>query len=79
MAQAPLCQQVERREGDLRVAAEHHGGLDPFRVASGHGGKATTGIEPVLSPLRDLEPNLRRWLEGMEPTVQLYREAFDAR
>lgn len=41
--------------------------------------EATTGIEPVQSSSRELEPNLRRWLEGLEPSIRLYAEAFDAR
>lgn len=41
--------------------------------------EATTGIEPVQASSHGLEPNLRRWLDGLEPSIRLYAEAFDAR
>jgi hypothetical protein len=41
--------------------------------------EATTGIEPVKSASRGLEPNLSEWLRGLEPSVRVYMEAFGVR
>jgi integrase/recombinase XerC len=50
----------------------------PLSETAGIAGEATTGIEPVPSSSRALEPDLMRLLEGLEPSVRLYLEAFGA-
>jgi hypothetical protein len=50
-------------------------GTDLDRL-DGTAAEATTGIEPVLSALREWEPNLWRWLQGLEPQIEVYAEHF---
>jgi len=38
--------------------------------------EAPTGIEPVGAPSHGLEPNIADWLLSMQPTIEIYADAF---
>jgi integrase len=53
-------------------------GVLPLAIAASTPLEAPTGIEPVDSSGRSVEPNIAAWLEAQAPKLRLYRQHFEA-
>jgi integrase len=61
---------------ELARALQGFGFELPLAALASTPDEATTGIEPVDTPNRGVEPNLLAWLQELEPTVAVYVEHF---